>query len=85
MPNANEGSQLAKAAGAKVIATTSSAAKAERLKKLGADFVINYKENPNWGEAAKMLTPNQEGVEHIVEVGGPQTIAEVGALFFPTS
>lgn len=46
------------------------------LKKLGADHVINYKEKPNWGEEAKSLTPNQEGVAHVVEVGGPTTMAQ---------
>ncbi|TQN63872.1 Zinc-type alcohol dehydrogenase-like protein [Colletotrichum shisoi] len=40
--------QFAKAAGARVIATTSSSAKAEARKKLGADHVINYKTNPSW-------------------------------------
>lgn len=68
--------QFAKAAGAKVIATTSSAEKAEVLKKLGADEVINYKEEPNWGEKAKALTPNGEGADHILEVGGPNTMAQ---------
>ncbi|CAI6275162.1 unnamed protein product [Periconia digitata] len=68
--------QFAKAAGAKVIATTSSSEKAEVLKKLGADHVINYKETPNWGEQAKSLTRNGNGVEHIIEVGGPNTLAQ---------
>ncbi|KFY85079.1 hypothetical protein V500_08735 [Pseudogymnoascus sp. VKM F-4518 (FW-2643)] len=68
--------QFAKAAGAKVIATTSSAAKVEILKKLGADHVINYKETPNWGEKAKELTPGGVGVKHVIEVGGPGTIAQ---------
>ncbi|KAI1440350.1 NAD(P)-binding protein [Annulohypoxylon stygium] len=68
--------QFAKAAGAKVIATTSSAAKAETLKKLGADHVINYRENPNWGETAKKLTPGGEGLHHILEVGGQGTIEQ---------
>ncbi|RTE76736.1 hypothetical protein BHE90_008810 [Fusarium euwallaceae] len=65
--------QFAKAAGAHVIATTSSAEKADRLKKLGADHIINYKENPNWGQLAKSLTPNNEGVSLVVEVGGPSS------------
>ncbi|KAH6962416.1 hypothetical protein BKA56DRAFT_174322 [Ilyonectria sp. MPI-CAGE-AT-0026] len=69
------GLQFAKAAGARVIATTSSAAKAEVLKKLGADHVINYKETPNWGEEAKRLTGGA-GVEHVIEVGGATTVAE---------
>ncbi|KAF2396618.1 zinc-binding alcohol dehydrogenase-like protein [Trichodelitschia bisporula] len=68
--------QFAKAAGAKVIATTSSAKKAELLKKLGADHIINYKEDPNWGETAKKLTPNQVGVDHVIEVGGATTLKQ---------
>lgn len=68
--------QFAKAAGARVIATTSSAKKAELLKKYGADHVINYKETPNWGEEAAKLTPGQVGVQHVVEVGGPTTMAQ---------
>lgn len=68
--------QFAKAAGAKVIATTSTREKEQILKKLGADVVINYKENPNWGEAAKKATTDGQGVAHVVEVGGPQTMAQ---------
>jgi NADPH:quinone reductase-like Zn-dependent oxidoreductase len=69
--------QFAKAAGAKVIATTSSAAKGEKLKALGADHVINYKEVANWGEEAKKLTPGGRGVQHILEVGGPNTMVRI--------
>jgi NADPH:quinone reductase-like Zn-dependent oxidoreductase len=69
--------QFAKAAGATVIATTSSKEKAETLKKLGADHVINYKEDANWGETAKKLTPGGEGVTHVIEVGGPTTMKQV--------
>lgn len=68
--------QFAKAAGATVIATTSSEEKAERLKKLGADHVINYKKDPNWGETAKQLSRNKEGIDHIIEVGGPGSMAQ---------
>ncbi|CAJ0544241.1 Ff.00g035180.m01.CDS01 [Fusarium sp. VM40] len=68
--------QFAKAAGAKVISTTSTADKAERLKELSADHIINYKENPNWGQIAKSLTPNNEGVSLVVEIGGPSTARE---------
>ncbi|TXT34974.1 MAG: alcohol dehydrogenase zinc-binding domain-containing protein [Comamonadaceae bacterium] len=67
--------QFAKARGAEVIATTSSAEKAERLRTLGADHVINYAENPNWGEQAKALTGGR-GVDRVVEVGGPGTFAQ---------
>ncbi|KAL2179537.1 alcohol dehydrogenase-like protein [Thermothelomyces heterothallicus CBS 202.75] len=68
--------QFAKAAGATVIATTSSAAKAEVLKKLGADHVINYREDPNWGETARKLTPGGAGVDHVIEVGGENTMTQ---------
>jgi len=67
--------QFAKAAGAKVIATTSSKDKADRLKQLGADHIINYKDDANWGETAKKLTGGR-GVQHVVEVGGPNTMAQ---------
>ncbi|EEU37003.1 uncharacterized protein NECHADRAFT_52268 [Fusarium vanettenii 77-13-4] len=70
------GLQFAKAAGANVIATTSSAEKAEFLKKLGADHVINYKEDVNWGETARNLTPNKRGVDHILQAGGPGTMPQ---------
>ncbi|KAF2459072.1 P-loop containing nucleoside triphosphate hydrolase protein [Lineolata rhizophorae] len=48
----------------------------QKLKQLGADHVINYKENPNWGEIAKSLTPNGAGVEHVVDVCGPTTAGQ---------
>jgi alcohol dehydrogenase len=48
--------QLAQVLGARVIATTSTAPKAERLKALGAAEVINYAETPNWDEKARELT-----------------------------
>lgn len=67
--------QFAKAAGATVIATSSSGEKLERLQELGADYVINYGEIENWGEAALKLTGGL-GVDHIVEVGGPHSIAQ---------
>lgn len=65
---------FAKAAGATVIATSSSDEKLERLKALGADHVINYKTTPKWGEAALALTGGL-GVDHVIEVGGPHTIS----------
>lgn len=67
--------QFAKAAGARVIATSSSDAKLEKLKELGADHVINYKDTPDWGKAAKALT-NGRGVDEVVEIGGPGTMAQ---------
>jgi NADPH:quinone reductase-like Zn-dependent oxidoreductase len=67
--------QLAKAAGARVIATSSSGQKLEMLKRLGADEVIDYRSTPNWGEKARALTDGR-GVDHVVEVGGPATFAQ---------
>jgi NADPH:quinone reductase-like Zn-dependent oxidoreductase len=58
--------QFAKAAGARVIATSSQPAKIERLKALGADWVLNYKEVPEWGK----VIAKAGGVDHVVEVGG---------------
>jgi NADPH:quinone reductase-like Zn-dependent oxidoreductase len=67
--------QLAKAVGASVIATTSSVAKAERLRSLGAHEIVNYKEEPKWGERVFALTGGR-GVDRVVEVGGPGTIEQ---------
>lgn len=67
--------QFAKAAGARVIATTSSNEKAELLKKLGADHVINYREVENWGTLAKELTGGV-GVDVVVEVVGASTMSQ---------
>ncbi|WP_374529958.1 NAD(P)-dependent alcohol dehydrogenase [Novosphingobium sp.] len=66
--------QIAKAAGARVIATSSSDAKLERVKQLGADDVINYRDVPAWGAEAARLSGG--GVEHVVEVGGAGTLAQ---------
>ena len=67
--------QFAKAAGARVIATSSSEEKLEKLKRLGADAVINYMSVPEWGQKAKDLTDGR-GVDHVMEVGGPGTLAQ---------
>ncbi|ABE37126.1 zinc-binding dehydrogenase family protein [Paraburkholderia xenovorans LB400] len=67
--------QLAKLLGARVIATTSSAEKAARLKALGADEVINYVETPAWGERVRELTEGR-GVDRVLEVGGPGTLEQ---------
>ncbi|MCW0200082.1 NAD(P)-dependent alcohol dehydrogenase [Sphingopyxis sp.] len=66
--------QFAKAAGATVISTSSSAEKLARLKTLGADHLINYKEQPEWGQAAAVLA--KRGVDVVVEVGGAGTMAQ---------
>ena len=65
--------QFAKAAGAHVIATSSSDAKLERLKALGADQLINYNEVPAWGAKVLELTGGA-GVDCVVEIGGAGTL-----------
>lgn len=65
--------QFAKMAGAKVIATSSSEQKLNRLKELGADHVINYKKEPKWGALARELN-GEKGVDHVVEIGGAETL-----------
>ena len=72
--------QFARVLGARVIATTSTAEKAERLKAVGASEVINYTETADWDEKARELTEGR-GVDCVVEIGGPGTIAmSLGAL-----
>ena len=65
--------QFAKRVGATVIATSSSDEKLERLQAMGADHLINYRKDSNWGETARKLTGGR-GVDHIIDVGGPSTL-----------
>ncbi|KAF6820407.1 Zinc-type alcohol dehydrogenase C1773.06c-like protein 2 [Colletotrichum plurivorum] len=67
------GLQIAKAAGATVIITSSSDSKLERAKALGADHTINYVTNPNWDEIVNQIT-NGEGANIILETGGAKTL-----------
>ncbi|KAE8450135.1 hypothetical protein EG329_006916 [Mollisiaceae sp. DMI_Dod_QoI] len=67
------GLQIAKASGAEVIITSSSDAKLELAKKLGADQTINYKTTSDWDEEVLKMTDN-EGVDIIFENGGAQTL-----------
>src|SRR5260370_20597233 len=67
--------QFAKLFGVRVIATTSSEEKAQRLKALGADEVINYRTTPDWHVAVRELTGGR-GVDQVIEVGGPGTIEQ---------
>lgn len=60
--------QFAKLAGARVIATTSSEEKAKRLKALGADEVVNYRNNPDWHLEVRAVTGGR-GVDKVIEIG----------------
>ncbi|MEO6339372.1 MAG: NAD(P)-dependent alcohol dehydrogenase [Caulobacteraceae bacterium] len=65
--------QIAKAAGARVIITSSSDEKLARAKALGADEGVNYAARPDWDKAVLELTGGA-GVDHVVEVGGVGTL-----------
>ena len=65
--------QLSKMVGARVIITSSSDAKLERAKQLGAWGLVNYSENPDWESDVLELTSGN-GVDHTVEVGGAGTL-----------
>ncbi|MCW8277239.1 NAD(P)-dependent alcohol dehydrogenase [Pseudomonas sp. PCH199] len=67
--------QFAKMLGATVIATSSNDAKLEHLRALGADHLINYRQDSNWGETALRLTEGR-GVNLVIEVGGPSTLQQ---------
>jgi NADPH:quinone reductase-like Zn-dependent oxidoreductase len=67
--------QFARASGARVIVTSSSEAKLERAKALGAFAGVNYRRNAEWSDAVLELTEGR-GVDHIIEVGGPQSFAQ---------
>jgi NADPH:quinone reductase-like Zn-dependent oxidoreductase len=65
--------QFAKMAGARVIATSSSDVKLDRLKAMGADALVNYKATPDWDRPARAFTSGI-GVDHVIEVGGAGTL-----------
>ncbi|NYZ62022.1 zinc-dependent alcohol dehydrogenase family protein [Luteimonas deserti] len=67
--------QIAKLMGATVAITSSSGEKLERAKQLGADFLVNYREDPQWGRTVFGWTGGR-GIDHVVEVGGPGTLAQ---------
>lgn len=67
--------QIAKMMGARVIITSSSDKKLKQARALGADATLNYRETPDWAEAVKALTGG-DGVDHVIEVGGPGTLAQ---------
>ncbi|MGQ5250187.1 zinc-dependent alcohol dehydrogenase family protein [Xanthomonas arboricola] len=67
--------QFAKAMGATVIATSSSDEKLAKARALGADHVINYRQHAEWSAQVLEIT-NGRGVDHVVEVGGPGTLAQ---------
>jgi len=67
--------QFAVMAGARVIITSSSDEKLERVKQLGASDIINYKSVPKWEKKVLALTEGV-GIDHVVEVGGANTLSK---------
>ncbi|HEY7242530.1 MAG TPA: NAD(P)-dependent alcohol dehydrogenase [Xanthobacteraceae bacterium] len=65
--------QFARLMGAQVIVTSSSDEKLARARELGAAHGINYKTDPEWDK--KVVELSDGGVDHVVEVGGPGTLA----------
>ena len=67
--------QVARLREAKFIATTSNAAKRERLQAAGADVVLNYAAAPGWGLEAQQATGGH-GADFVVETGGAATLEQ---------
>lgn len=67
--------QIASALGATVIATSSSDAKLQQSKQLGATHTINYNTHPAWSAEVLRLT-SAKGVDHTIDVAGASTIQE---------
>jgi len=65
--------QLARCLEARVIVTSSSDAKLERARELGATGTINYRTTPDWDRRVKELTGGI-GVDHVLELGGAETL-----------
>lgn len=67
--------QMARAMGARVAITSSSDEKLERAREMGAEFTLNYRTHADWGKQVMDWTGGR-GVDHVVEVGGPGTLAQ---------
>jgi NADPH:quinone reductase-like Zn-dependent oxidoreductase len=69
------GLQFATALGCTVVLTSGSDQKLDRGRQLGATYTINYRTTPDWDKEVWRIT-NKRGVDHVVEVGGPGTLAK---------
>ena len=67
--------QMARSMGATVVATSSSDAKLERARALGAAHAVNYRTHADWGRRVRDWTGGR-GVDHVIEVGGPGTLPQ---------
>jgi NADPH:quinone reductase-like Zn-dependent oxidoreductase len=69
------GLQFSAMFGARTIVTSSSDAKLERAKSLGATHTINYVKTPVWHPEVRALNGGR-GVDHVIEVGGPDSFLQ---------
>lgn len=67
--------QMAKAAGAEVIITSSSDAKLNRARALGADHTVNYRTTPDWAAEVRRLTGGR-GANLLIDVVGADQLAQ---------
>ena len=67
--------QLAKMVGATVVVTSSSHEKLARARRLGADHLINYRDDPEWSKTVLAVTGGR-GADIVIEVGGPGTLPQ---------
>ncbi len=68
------GLQFAAALGARVVVTSSSDAKLERARAMGAWQTVNYRSHPDWDAEVRRLTDG-DGASHILDLGGAETFA----------
>lgn len=74
--------QFAKAAGARVIVTSSSDAKLRRARAMGADHLVNYHDTPDWDQAVLAVTDGR-GADVLIDVVGDAQIARSAAALSP--
>lgn len=72
--------QYAKAAGARVIVTSSSDEKLERAKALGADVTVNYKNNADWHKTARKAAG---AIDLVIDSAGGETFAKALTIVRP--
>jgi NADPH:quinone reductase-like Zn-dependent oxidoreductase len=65
--------QFARTFGARVLGITSSEAKQELMRELGAETVVDYSRHPEWQEQILDLTAGH-GVDRVVDIGGTETV-----------
>jgi len=73
--------QFARAAGARVIGLTSTDEKAQLMRDMGVDTVINYRQTPAWGQAVRAATAGR-GVDIVVETTGSSLGESLTAVRF---